>query len=316
MTVNRLSSVRYTHGDWFQAPTGQNQYEYSGICSGLNFAEKRGRWDWDAAELAVPFLLGLPDNATAPAPQGALGLGSNYYTANSNSQYSRNMAFPASSSTCDSRGLGGSARQFIANRQHVFEFNDGTGDRPPRTPRSATLKRDRVSQSALSAYFLRLVWMWAAVSTAAHYSYAAPKSDFTFVAATPTRGVFQTDGWGWNRVAFGYAAFTHEWGTGKHSADTRVFALDYDDWRHILKTDDRPTAVRRGDTENIHIQTFGAHSLHSFTTGGGTIDALAWGAGQTGRWGTQTLALPTLLQISDRAVFSPSFPVSSNRWRN
>ena len=104
----------------------------------------------------------------------------------------------------------------------------------------------------------------------------------------PTRGVFQTDGWGWNRAAFGYGAITHEWGKGKHAADSRVFVIDYDDWRHILKTDNRPVAVRRGDLQNIHLQTFGAHSLHSLATKSGTFDALGWLALQTGRWGTQT----------------------------
>lgn len=279
VTVSGSLRSRLYAWDWFQPSTGQNQYEYSGNLFRLNFAEKRGTWDWDA-ELAVPFLLGLPDNATAAAPQGALGLGSNYYTANGNSQYSA-MAFPKQLYV-RFRGLGGGDASSLQIGR--FEFNDGT-EIAPKDATLATLKRDRVSQRLIGTFG------WSDVGRSfdgAHYSYAAPKSDFTFVAATPTRGVFQTDGWGWNRVAFGYAAFTHEWGTGKHSADTRVFALDYDDWRHILKTDDRPTAVRRGDTENIHIQTFGAHSLHSFTTGGGTIDALAWGAGQTGRWGTQT----------------------------
>jgi hypothetical protein len=107
------------------------------------------------------------------------------------------------------------------------------------------------------------------------------------VAAIPTRGVFQTDGWGWNRVGFGYAAYTHDWGRGRHSADTRFFVLEYDDWRHILKTDNRPMAVRLTDTENIRINTFGGHSLHAFDTAAGTLDALAWGAIQTGRWGVE-----------------------------
>jgi hypothetical protein len=120
------------------------------------------------------------------------------------------------------------------------------------------------------------------------YSWTQPATDFTFVGVTPTRGVFQTDGWGWNRIGFAYAAFTKEWGRGNHSADTRFFAIDYDDFRHILKTDNRSAPVRRGDTENIHLQTWGGHSLHAFTTGAGTIDGLAWAAFQTGRWGTQT----------------------------
>jgi hypothetical protein len=64
---------------------------------------------------------------------------------------------------------------------------------------------------------------------------------------------------------------------------TRFFAIDYDDFRHILKTDNRHLAVRKGDTENIHIQTWGGHSLHAVTTTAGTLDAFAWGALQTGR---------------------------------
>ena len=121
-----------------------------------------------------------------------------------------------------------------------------------------------------------------------HYSYTKSGQDFTFIGAIPTRGVFQVDGWGWNRAGFGYAAYTKQWGNAKHAADTRVFFLDYDDFRHILKTDNRPTAVRRNDLYNIHIQTFGGHSIHALTTKAGTIDAIAWGAGQTGKWGTQT----------------------------
>jgi hypothetical protein len=72
------------------------------------------------------------------------------------------------------------------------------------------------------------------------------------------------------------------------SADTRFFAIEYDDWRHILKTDNRPLAVRSKDLDNIRINTFGAHSLHAFETNAGTVDLLAWGAIQTGRWGVQS----------------------------
>src|SRR3954464_11901178 len=57
--------------DWFQAPSAyDNEYGYSGNLLRLNFAQKKGAFDWDA-EVAVPFFLGLPEHATAPAPQGA-----------------------------------------------------------------------------------------------------------------------------------------------------------------------------------------------------------------------------------------------------
>jgi hypothetical protein len=103
--------------------------------------------------------------------------------------------------------------------------------------------------------------------------------------------VSQTDGWGWNRIGFAYAAFTKEWGHGNRSADSRFFAIDYDDFRHILKTDNRPAAVRKGDTDNIHLQTWGGHSLHAFTAKAGTIDGLAWAEFQTGRWGSVAAGL-------------------------
>src|SRR5262249_12106451 len=45
--------------------------------------------------------------------------------------------------------------------------------------------------------------------------------------------------------------------------------------------------LRRGDTENIRLDTFGGHSLHAVSTGAGTLDLLVWGAVQTGRWGVQ-----------------------------
>lgn len=264
--------------NWFQAATGENQYEYWGNLLRLNFAEKRDAFDWDA-EFAVPFLLGLPTGATDAAPQGALGLGSNYYSANGSSRNSA-MIFPKQL-FIRFHGPGGSEAQKLQIGR--FLFLDG-GEIAPSSPTLATLKRDRVSQRLLGDFG------WSDVGRSfdgLHYSYSKAADDFTFVAAVPTRGVFQTDGWGWNRIAFGYAAYTHEWGKGRHAADTRFFALEYDDWRHILKTDNRPTAVRRGDTENIRINTFGGHSLHAFTTGAGTLDLLAWGAIQTGRWGTQ-----------------------------
>lgn len=263
--------------NWFQ-PAGayQNEYAYSGNLLRLNFAEKAGAADFDE-EIAVPFLLGMPNKATAPAPQGALGLGSNYFSANGNRQYAA-MAFAKQLY----------ARYHFDERQSLqagrFEFNDGT-ELAPRNATLATLKRDRISQRLIGTFSFSDVGR---SFDGLHYDWSQPDQDFTFVAATPTRGVFQTDGWGWNRIGFGYAAYTKDWGHGAHAADTRFFVIDYDDFRHILKTDNRPPAVRKDDTENIHIQTWGAHSIHTIATKPGTIDALGWGAFQTGRWGTQT----------------------------
>ncbi len=288
--------------NWFAAPPGQNQYQYSGNLLRLNFAEQLGGFDWDA-EFAVPFLLGLPGKATDPAPQGALCLGSNYYTSN-NANRNTAMIFPKQL-YARFHGLGGIEAQTLQIGR--FTFLDGS-EIVPKNSTLATLKRDRVSQRLLGDFG------WTDVGRSfdgVHYSYSEPSSDFTFVAATPTRGVFQTDGWGWNRIGFAYAAFTKDWGHGNYAADTRFFAIDYDDFRHILKTDNRPLAVRKGDTENIHIQTWGGHTLHAFTTKAGTIDALGWGALQTGRWGTQT---QFAYALDFEAGFQPDILPSVKPW--
>ena len=56
--------------DWFQPTSGDNSYAYSGNLLRLGFSQKRETWDWNV-ELGIPFLLGLPSNATGPGAQGA-----------------------------------------------------------------------------------------------------------------------------------------------------------------------------------------------------------------------------------------------------
>jgi hypothetical protein len=90
-----------------------------------------------------------------------------------------------------------------------------------------------------------------------------------------------------NRIDLGYTSYTRQWGSKRHTADTRFFFIEYDDFRHMVKTDDRPLVLRRADLSNIRIDTFGGHTLHAFETSPGTVDLLFWGAAQTGRWGVQ-----------------------------
>ena len=280
ITFNTSLRSRVYFWDWFQPASGENSYQYSGNLLRLGFSAHRDTWDWDA-EFGVPFLLGLPANATGTGPQqGALGLGANYFSANSGSANTA-MIFPKNLYVRFD-GLGGDKRHTLQIGR--FEFLDGS-EVAPKNATLAVLKRDRVAQRLIGNFGFSDVGR---SFDGFHYSYGTSSDNFTFVAAVPTRGVFQVDGWGWNRIGFGYAAYTHEWGKGRHSADTRLFVIEYDDFRHILKTDNRALAVRRGDLENIRIETYGGHSLHAIETDAGAVDLLFWGAVQTGRWGVQT----------------------------
>lgn len=263
--------------DWFQADSGDHKYALSGTLLRFGFSKSADKWDWQA-EFAVPFLLGLPANAVAPGVQGQLGLGTSYFVANQQSQNAA-MIFPKQA-FWRWKNLGGVAGQSL--RIGRFEFSDGA-ERTSQNATLAALKRDRINQRLIGTFG------WAHVGRSfdgLHYVMNKPAANFTFVSAIPTRGVFQTDGWGEIRTGFAYASYTRGWGSGKHAAETRVLGMYYQDWRHVVKTDSRPLASRRTDLDNIRIGTFGGHHVSAVTSSAGTVDLMLWGVAQTGRWGT------------------------------
>lgn len=264
--------TRWESWDWFQGDAN-NSYNFSGNVLRLSFSQNKKAFDWQI-EFAAPFLLGLPDNAVAPGAQGQLGLGASYFAANSSSRHSA-MVFPKQVFV---RFKGGAGQSLRLGR---FEFMDGS-ETTPKSAALAAVKRDRVNQRLLGAF------SWAHVGRSfdgAHYVRSKPSGNLTVIGAFPTRGAFQTDGWGWTSTAFAYGAYTKPWGKGAHSAETRALALYYADWRSVVKTDSRPLAVRRADLAGLRIGTFGGHHLSAFTTKAGTLDLMFWGVGQTGKWG-------------------------------
>lgn len=278
MTFQANLRARTELWDWFHADSGDHGYAYSGNILRLGLSRSTKQWDWQA-EFAVPFLLGLPSNAVAPGAQGQLGLGAAYF-ANSQTGSNTAMLFPKQV-FWRWKNIGGVAGQSL--RIGRFEYADGT-ERTPQNPTLAALKRDRVAQRLIGTF----AWTHVAHSfDGFQYILDKPSATFAVVSAIPTRGVFQTDGWGETRTAFTYAAYTRGWGGGNHVAETRVLGIYYHDWRSLVKTDSRALAVRRTDLANIRIGTFGGHHLSAFTSSAGTADILLWGVAQTGRWGTQ-----------------------------
>jgi hypothetical protein len=284
VTITGSLRSRVEGFNWFTPTAGNNSYAYSGNIFRISFAQRRESWDWNA-EFAAPLLFGLPSDSTGTGPnQGALGVGANYYAANNRSTNAA-MIFPKQLYIRFNKFGKSTAHTLRLGR---FEFSDGA-ETAPKNAALATLKTARISQRLIGSFG------WTDVGRSfdgVHYSYNVPAkggstANFTFVGATPTRGVFQVDGWGWNKVGFGYGAFTKAWGSAKHSADTRVFGMMYEDFRGdaVLKTDNRTLAARRLDLGNVKVATFGGHSLHAFATKKGTVDLLLWGAAQTGKWG-------------------------------
>src|SRR5262249_39096092 len=155
--------------------------------------------DWQL-EFAAPFLFGLPDHAVAAGTPGQLGFGASYYVANNKSP---NSAMPfAKQGFVRFKNLFGSPAQ--SGEIGRVEFLDGS-EVTPKNATLAAIKRDRIVQRLIGNFG----WSHAQRSfDGLQYLYSKPGGTFTFVGAVPTRGVFQTDGWGETTTAFGYAAFT------------------------------------------------------------------------------------------------------------
>lgn len=276
VNVSGSLRIRPEAWDWFEAQANSG-YAYSGQLFRLSFSQALPRLDWQL-ELAAPVLLGLPNDALAPGTQGALGLGANYYSAN---HLRRNaaMVFPKQA-FLRWKGLFGDDTQSL--RVGRFEFSDGA-EITPKNAALATLKKDRIAQRLIGPFGFTHVGR----SFDGFHYVAAKKVSVHLLGAAPTRGVFQVDGWGPLRIGLLYASVNGQVNRKTFASDWRLFAIGYQDGRPIVKTDNRPLAVRRGDLNNLQIGTYGAHYLANVHTAAGSLDLLLWGALQNGRWGRQ-----------------------------
>jgi len=264
--------------NWFGDSPG-GDYNYSGSLLRFGLSESKQKLDWQA-EFAVPALVNMPTTAVQPAPFGQLGLGGSYYAANSSA--TNTSAIFLKQGNFRVKGLGGVPGQSL--KVGRMEFIDGSEVTPGHSTLAA-LKRDRIAQRLLANFGFTDVQR---SLDGAHYVYDTPKLNFTAVAARPTEGVFQADGWAELKINVFYGAVTGQ--HGKYAAtDWRVFALGYSDYRSgVVKTDNRAAALRNLDTNSVNVGTYGGHVLQIVPTAAGPIDLLFWGVLQNGSWGTLT----------------------------
>jgi hypothetical protein len=262
--------------DWFQG-NANDQYTFPCSIARFSVSQSGKLLDWQF-EAAVPFLLGLPDDAIAPGAQGQLGFGATYFAANGCNR-NAGMGFPKQG-FLRFKNLAGVEGQSL--RVGRFEVIDGT-EVAPKDATLATLKRDRIAHRLLGNFGFSDVGR---SLDGAQYVRSGSKLNLTLFGGRPTRGVFQVDGWGELNINVFYGALTGQAVGKRNSGEWRIFGLGYQDLRDgVLKTDSRPSAVRTADTRHIQIGTFGGHYLHKIETAAGQIDGLGWVAMQTGSWG-------------------------------
>jgi hypothetical protein len=263
---------------WFEGKSGNSDYPFFDSLLRVGVGQTREKVDW-FVEGEMASILGLPNNAVAPAPLGQLGLGGTYYVANGN-QSNNNSGF---------------LKQAYVNFKHLgkssvklgrFEFFDGL-EVKPKDPMLATVVQTRIANRLISNFAFAAVQR---TYDGGQFALNSGSNNFTFFGARPTQGVFQVDGMDELDVEIYYGAFNHAVKTQHGSGCLRVFGIGYvDDRNTVLKTDNRPAAVRKADLGKVEIATYGADYAHVFKTEkAGNIDLLAWGAFQGGSWGALT----------------------------
>lgn len=273
VNITLYDRTRVESWQWFAAPPQSETYGYAESLLRVGVGQSLRRLDWQL-ELSQPSVLGAPGDAvSANTAQGQMGLGATYYVANGNNSNAA-AAFLKQGFV---RYSWNNARNLRLGR---FEFFDGQETKP----KGATLgwlQANRISQRLIGNFGFSAAQR-SFDGFDAHWGKGA--WDVTGMAARADQGVFNMNGNPELNVDLQYLALTHPQ-LHQHLL-WRAFALGYHDGRTgITKTDNRPTASRKGDHENIRIGTYGGDILAAIPAPGGTIDLLGWGVLQNGQWG-------------------------------
>lgn len=274
VAISILDRTRVENWQWFAAPPQSETYSFVGSLLRAGISQTVGRVDWQL-ELSQPSILWAPTHAVSPvAAQGQMGLGASYYAANGSN---RNAA-----SAFLKQGF---VRYRFADDANIragrFEFFDGQETKPKDTT-IAWLQANRISQRLVGNFgFSTAQRSFDGID--AHLGKGS--WDLTAMAGRADQGVFNMNGNPELNVDIQYLALTR---TQFHQHLLwRAFALGYHDGRTgVLKTDNRPLAVRQADHKNIRVGTYGGDVLAVIPAGGGKFDLLAWGLLQNGQWGS------------------------------
>jgi hypothetical protein len=264
--------VRVEDWHWFNplpTRTGQ-QLEYLFVSNLLKVAASHKGKDVDSfIEVSVPWFFGIPEDAVAPAPKGQLGFGGTYRFTNGRQDGTVfiNQAFST----------------FKFNKETAlklgrFEFIEGQEVLDP-DPTMTFLKKERIAHRLIGNFGFSNMQRSFDGAVVTHDD---GKLNFTGMAGRPRVGVFDFDGMeSISEIDVVYGALTYR--DTKEHLDARLFGIYYDDSRNLPKVDNRSTAMRNVDFEDIQLATIGGHFVKKFNQ----VDVLFWGCTQFGDWGPQ-----------------------------
>ena len=261
--------------DWFEGHSGDSSYAYAATVAKLGL-----KWQQDLFDLHLETqntaLMGLPDDASAPAPQGSFGLGPVYLSHNRR-RNDAGVFLKQAHLTLKQLGIPGlrlrGGRHSIAGGAEVMS----------KDPTIDWIKRMRVSQRLLGPFG------WSHVGRSYDgftLSWTRGAYNFTLHGSHPTQAGFDLAG---NKtiddIDILYAGFNLTRPEFAKLTDARLFYIYYADGRNLLATDNRPADKR--DRRHIAVNMGGGNLIQVVPTGAGPIDLMGWGVVQGGDWGRQ-----------------------------
>ena len=277
LSVSGSLRIRTEMWHWFESRGPfNNDYVFASFL-GRGAIKWKDDWFEGMLEAQNSSLLGLPDKAIAPAPQGNLGLGAVYFAHNRRSHDTGIFLKQAFVLFKNVAGLEG-----VTLKGGRFEFSEGN-EVLTKEPTLDWLKNVRLSQRLIGPFG------WSHVGRSFDGGVASLTRgpvNLTVMASHPTQGGFDLQGMKhMNEIDLFYMSLNLTRPSFAENTDARFFYIYYKDDRGLLKSDNRPLAVRQADTRHIDVHTQGGHIISVFPTRLGPIDTLAWGAMQQGDWG-------------------------------
>lgn len=275
LTLTASLRARGEFVDWFEPPPGAataGAERYAFFASRLRAGVRLLFPHVEVmAELQDTRLAGLPDDATFLPPVGSLGPGAVYFL--HTHQTTQGEPFVR-------QGFLTVRRAGFAATLGRFEYRDGL-ETEPADATLGSLKRMRIAERLVGPFEFTHVGR---TFDGGRLVYDQPTWNATAVGVRPTQGGFEVSA---NRelddVWLAGLALTLKRLPIGPPIDARLFYLYYADGRDVAKVQNTPVP----DTRSLRIHTIGAHALTAIDAGPGIVDLLAWGAAQTGRWGSR-----------------------------
>lgn len=275
------AKVIYRHEfyDWFEAldqPNDNNDYSYFFTRSllGLSltlpnlkaYVQGQDVHMWD-----------VPDDAVAAAPAGTLGPGAVYYAHGGQEGYHSTIIRQAYLEIPRLFASGLSAR---GGRFDYVDALEVTYD----DAKVKWLKEMRLAERLIGPF------TWSSFNRSFDgfkVVFDQEVFNITGIATHPTQGGFENDAHeSMEDIDLAAATLTMKYNKNLciPNTENRLFYMYYEDDRDVAKVDNTPagSGLNQGD---ITIHTLGMHWLSTYRTSGGVVDALFWGAYQTGDWG-------------------------------